>query len=116
MGENINRQTFSLPHDLSQAVEAVLDEWAAGDKVGRLWARDASLWTGADEADWLGWLSIVSEQKKNATRFVKFAEEVADTGFSHVLLLGMGGSSLCPEVFRKTFGKIEGFPVLHVLD
>ena len=50
------------------------------------------------------------------TRFTKFAEEVEDAGFSHALLLGMGGSSLCPEVFRKTFGKIEGFPELHVLD
>ncbi|HVS81284.1 MAG TPA: bifunctional transaldolase/phosoglucose isomerase [Pyrinomonadaceae bacterium] len=116
MAAGINPQSFSLTRSLKEAASATLEEWAASDKVSRLWARDASLWTGADEADWLGWLSIVSEQKKNATRFAKFAEEVADIGFSHVLLLGMGGSSLCPEVFRKTFGKIEGFPELHVLD
>lgn len=116
MTSNINRQTFSLPRNLSEAVEATLEDWIAKDKVKRLWARDSSLWTGEDEADWLGWLSIVGEQKKTATRFVKFAEEVAETGFSHALLLGMGGSSLCPEVFRKTFGKIEGSPELHVLD
>jgi transaldolase/glucose-6-phosphate isomerase len=116
MPTGINPQSFSLPRELQDAANATLEEWAANDKVSRLWARDASLWTGGDEDKWLGWLSIVTEQQKNATRFTKFAEEVEDSGFSHALLLGMGGSSLCPEVFRKTFGKIEGFPELHVLD
>ncbi len=116
MAAVINPQSFSLPRELQDAASAALAEWATSDKVSGLWARDASLWTGADEAKWLGWLSIVTEQQKNATRFTKFAEEVEDAGFSHALLLGMGGSSLCPEVFRKTFGKIEGFPELHVLD
>jgi transaldolase / glucose-6-phosphate isomerase len=116
MAAGINPQSFSLPRELKDAAGATLEEWAANDKVSRLWARDASLWTQNDDANWLGWLSIVAEQQKNASRFTKFAEEVADAGFSHALLLGMGGSSLCPEVFRKTFGKIEGFPELHVLD
>src|SRR6266852_1794647 len=115
MAFNINLQTFSLPPNLSEAVDETLEDWADDDKVRKLWARDASLWTGGDESKWLGWLSIVGEQQKNATRFVKFAEEVADAGFSHALLLGMGGSSLCPEVFRKTFGMIGGFLELHVL-
>ena len=112
----INLQSFSLPGELKDAARAALEEWATSGKVSRLWAGDASLWTGADENKWLGWLSIVTEQQKNATRFTKFAEEVEDAGFSHALLLGMGGSSLCPEVLRKTFGRIEGFPELHVLD
>jgi transaldolase/glucose-6-phosphate isomerase len=116
MAAGINPQTFSLQRHLLIGIDATLQEWTAGDKVRRLWAGDASLWTGADEGKWLGWLSIVGEQQKNATRFTKFAEEVEDAGFSHALLLGMGGSSLCPEVFRKTFGKIAGFPELHVLD
>jgi transaldolase / glucose-6-phosphate isomerase len=116
MAAVINPQRFSLPRELKDAASAALAEWTASDKVSRLWARDASLWTGADEAKWLGWPSIVGEQQKNATRFTKFAEEVEAAGFSHALLLGMGGSSLCPEVFRKTFGTIEGFPELHVLD
>src|SRR5258708_10227287 len=77
---------------------------------------DWELGTGAEETKWLGWLGVVGEQEKTAPRFVKFAEEVQAAHFSHVVLLGMGGSSLCPEVFRKTFGKIEGFPELHVLD
>jgi len=116
MAAGINPQNFSLPRELEDAAGAILEEWAASGKVSRLWARDASLWTGGDEGKWLGWLSIVTEQQQNATRFTKFAEEVEDAGFSHALLLGMGGSSLCAEVFRKTFGKMEGFPELHVLD
>jgi transaldolase/glucose-6-phosphate isomerase len=116
MAGGINPQSFSLPRELKDAASAALAEWTAGEKVRKLWARDASLWTGADEANWLGWLSIATEQQQNASRFTKFAEEVKDAGFSQALLLGMGGSSLCPEVMRKTFGKIDGFPELHVLD
>src|SRR6266508_3479979 len=113
---NINQQTFALSPDLSKAVEAALDNWDAEDKVKRLWERDASLWTTSDESKWLGWLSIVDEQTRSIRRFSNFSLEVKDAGFSHVLLLGMGGSSLCPEVMSKSFGKIEGFPELHVLD
>ncbi len=101
---------------MARAVEAVLDDWDANRKVKRLWAQDASLWTSNDENKWLGWLNIVSDQQKTIRRFTNFAAEVRDVGFSHVLLLGMGGSSLCPEVISKSFGKIENFPELHVLD
>ncbi len=113
---NVNQQTFSLPQELAAAVEAALDNWDAEDRVRRLWARDASLWTNGEESKWLGWLSIVDEQQRSIRRFPNFALEIKDTGFSKVLLLGMGGSSLCPEVMSKSFGKIEGFPELHVLD
>ncbi len=116
MTYNVNLQTFSLPHNLSEAVEATLDDWHANGKVKSLWAGDASLWTGGDEGKWLGWLNIVGEQKRSIRRFTNFAEEVKDARFSQVLLLGMGGSSLCPEVMRKSFGKRQGFPELHVLD
>lgn len=107
---------LSLPPDLSKAVEAALDDWQANRKVEQLWARDATLWTDAGEDKWLGWLNIVDEQQKTNRRFVNFAAEVKEAGFSHVLLLGMGGSSLCPEVLAKSFGSIDGFPRLHVLD
>src|SRR5438034_1034659 len=116
MSEDINQQTFALPQDLSAAVEAALDDWDTEDKVRRLWERDASLWTNGDEGKWLGWLSIVDEQQRSIRRFPNFSLEVKDAGFSHTLLLGMGGSSLCPEVMSRSFGKIEGFPELHVLD
>src|SRR5260370_2510543 len=101
MAAGINPQKFSLPRELEDAAGAILDGWAANGKVSRLWARDASLWTGADEAKWLGWLSIVAEQEKNATRFAKFPEKDQDAAFSHALLLGMGGSNLFPQIFCK---------------
>jgi glucose-6-phosphate isomerase len=74
------------------------------------------VWTGADEGKWLGWLGITEAQLADIQHLKKIAEEVKAAGFTHALLLGMGGSSLCPEVMRMTFGKIEGFPELHVLD
>lgn len=112
----INSQSFSLPDELSKKVSETLDEWTAANKVQRLWAGDASLWTGNDEDKWLGWLSLVDEQQKTIRRFTNFAAQVRDLGFSHAAVLGMGGSSLCPEVLSKSFGRIEGFPELHVLD
>src|SRR6266403_5103408 len=116
MASDINLQSFSLPHALSQAVEATLNDWHEAGKVRKLWAHDSSLWTKHDEDKWLGWLDIVAEQQRNVRRFTNFAAEVKDAKFSHVLLLGMGGSSLCPEVMRESFGRIPGFPELHVLD
>jgi len=116
MASDINLQNFSLPRDLSEVVKATLDDWETTGKVRKLWARDPSLWTNSGEDKWLGWLDIVAEQERNVRRFTNFAAEVKDAKFSHVLLLGMGGSSLCPEVMRESFGKIPGFPELHVLD
>jgi glucose-6-phosphate isomerase len=91
-------------------------EWQSGAKMQRLWQRDATLWTGSDEASWLGWLDIVDEQITHHDQLQKVAKEVQARGFQHVLLLGMGGSSLCPEVLRMTFGRTTHFPNLHVLD
>jgi transaldolase/glucose-6-phosphate isomerase len=97
-------------------VKTNIDDWRAAGKVRRLWQRDASLWTGTDEANWLGWLGITEDQIAHNQTFRQLAEEVKNAGFTDVLLLGMGGSSLCPEVLRLTFGNIAGFPELHVLD
>ncbi len=112
----INRLAFSLPADLDSAVRASLRDWAIGGKVRRLWTRDATLWTGADEANWLGWLGITEDQIARIDHLLRLQEEVKREGFAHALLLGMGGSSLCPEVLKLTFGRIAGFPELHVLD
>ena len=106
----------SLPEPLAANVKATASDWQAGGKMQRLWNRDASLWTGDDEANWLGWLDIVEEQVANQDQLQKVAKEVQARGFQHVLLLGMGGSSLCPEVLRMTFGRLTHFPTLHVLD
>lgn len=112
----INRQTYTLPEPLAKAVRTSLEEWRAGDKVRRLWARDATLWTGTDEGNWLGWLGITEDQLAQSQHLKDIATEVKEAGFSHVLLLGMGGSSLGPEVLEITFGRQAGFPDFHVLD
>ena len=106
----------SLPPTLAAAVDANLADWQSSGNMKRLWNRDASLWTGSDEANWLGWLDIVSEQTAQHEQLQRLAKEVRTRGFSHILLLGMGGSSLCPEVLAMTFGRIPNFPSLHVLD
>jgi len=113
---SLNRQTYKLPGPLAGAVAACIGDWKRNNKVARLWQRDASLWTGTDESNWLGWLTIVEEQLAHLEVLKKIAADVKKARFRHVLLLGMGGSSLCPEVLRMTFGKIKGFPELHVLD
>jgi len=120
-GQNIqeaktNRQSYKLPPDLDAAVKASLEDWKKNDKVRRLWARDASLWTGNDESNWLGWLNVTDDQLAHIQQLKDIAAEVKAAGFTHALLLGMGGSSLCPEVLKMTFGRILGFPELHVLD
>lgn len=112
----INRQTYRLPNPLAELVTATLETWRAKGTVRRLWARDATLWTGADEGNWLGWLGITEDQLAHCQRFQSIAKEVRREGFTHALLLGMGGSSLCPEVMSLTFGHIDGFPEFHVLD
>ncbi|MBZ5549957.1 MAG: bifunctional transaldolase/phosoglucose isomerase [Acidobacteriia bacterium] len=112
----VSQQSASLPADLDAAVKKNLNDWRASGKVRRLWQKDASLWTGSDESKWLGWLDITDEQVSQAAKLQEFASEVKNGGFRDILLLGMGGSSLCPEVLALTFGQTPGFPQLHVLD
>jgi len=112
----VNRQTASLPGDLDTAVKKNLNDWRASKKVRQLWQGDASLWTGDDEANWLGWLGITDEQLAGAAKLNDLANEVKSAGFSDILLLGMGGSSLCPEVLALTYPQTPGFPRLHILD
>jgi transaldolase / glucose-6-phosphate isomerase len=112
----INGQSYSLPENLAGPVKSSLEDWKKGKKVERFWQKDASLWTGTDEGNWLGWLSITEEQIANIGALKQIAEDIRKVGFKHALLLGMGGSSLCPEVLRMTFGTVPGAPELHVLD
>ncbi len=106
----------SLPESLAASVKANIADWQAGGKMQRLWRRDATLWTGEDEASWLGWLDIIEDQIAHPIQLRGLAKEIWSAGFKDILLLGMGGSSLCPEVLRLTFGKVAGYPDLHVLD
>jgi transaldolase / glucose-6-phosphate isomerase len=112
----VSQPTYKLPQALASSVEKTLADWRSGNKVRRLWDRDASLWTGTDESNWLGWLDVVTEQAAHLNELRGLSQEAKAGGFSDVLLLGMGGSSLCPEVLAKTFGRVAGFPQLHVLD
>jgi transaldolase/glucose-6-phosphate isomerase len=108
--------SFSLPGDLDTALQEAQKNWDQANNTERLWKKEASLWTNSDESKWLGWLDVVQEELANASKFKALAAEIAEDGFSHILLLGMGGSSLCPEVFSLTFGKQPGWPELLVLD
>jgi len=112
----LSRLKSSLPETLAASVKTTVADWKAGSKMQRLWQRDATLWTGSDEASWLGWLDITEEQIAQHVVLRNLGKEIWSAGFKDVLLLGMGGSSLCPEVLRMTFGKIAGYPDLHVLD
>lgn len=113
---DVPRQTAKLPAAVEKDVNAVLEDWRVHGKVRRLWAGDPSLWTKSDEGKWLGWLGMPEAQQECRAVFEGVAEDIKAGGFEHALLLGMGGSSLCPEVLKMTFGKIPGFPELHVLD
>src|SRR5579863_690134 len=112
----VGKQSYKLSDGLAKDVAATLCEWRAFGKVRRLWQHDASLWTNSDESQWLGWLDIVEKQIGDKAQFQSWADEIRKENLTDILLLGMGGSSLCPEVLTKTFGQISGFPRLHVLD
>jgi transaldolase / glucose-6-phosphate isomerase len=116
MSAKVSLQTYKLPEALSGPVKANIDDWRSGDKVRRFWQHDASLWTGTDEANWMGWLDITADQIAHGEKLRAAVADVKKEGFTDILLLGMGGSSLCPDVLKETFGKIAGFPELHVLD
>jgi len=80
--------------------------------IDRIWERDPTVWTGSDEAKWLGWLDEPHRMRERVRDLVAFAQEVRDDGLEAIVLLGMGGSSLAPEVLRRTFG----FEAFHILD
>jgi transaldolase/glucose-6-phosphate isomerase len=111
----LNAQEIHLSAAHRQLVDAELDDWKLNGKVRRLWRRDASLWTRRDESQWLGWLGLVEEQRANLPQLMSAAADIRQH-FKHVVVLGMGGSSLCPEVLRITFGILPEAPILHVLD
>ncbi len=120
LGDQLDRVTYSLGAIQSQVDEA-LQEAQQNNLVRRIWAKDPTVWHQDPEAQKiirsaLGWLTISQEQLPHIARLQAVAQDIKDAGFKHVLLLGMGGSSLCPEVLRMTYGVIDGYPELHVLD
>ena len=97
-------------------VDRALKTWSESGNTARLWRGDATLWSGADEANRLGWLNIAPQMRDRAGSLCAFAQQVRNRGITDIILLGMGGSSLCPEVLAMTFGCREDWSRLHVLD
>ena len=116
MGEAPNEQTISLPPALQMELAAAQAAWLARNNTRRLWSKDATLWTGRDEASWLGWLDVIDSELRALEPLQDFAQDLRAQKFTDVLLLGMGGSSLGPEVLAKSLGSAPGYPALHVLD
>lgn len=116
MDEKLNQQTIALPQALLKAVAKAQEAWRSKENTRRLWSKDATLWTGQDECDWLGWLDIIDSELHDVASVQDFGRELRAENFTDVLLLGMGGSSLGPEVLAKSLGSAPGYPKLHVLD
>ena len=116
LGDQVAKLDLAVPEALKPDTSAALDAWRRTGRLRDLWAGEASVWTGADEASWLGWLRVVDERTQGLPKLLAFQDEVKAAGFTHVLLLGMGGSSLGPEVLAETFGRQAGYPELLVLD
>ncbi|HEX8176343.1 MAG TPA: bifunctional transaldolase/phosoglucose isomerase [Pyrinomonadaceae bacterium] len=114
------RQSEALGRYAS-VVEDALSRLESESAVARIWSGDAALWK-SEEAhqkvikNSLGWLNVARMMTERASELDEFTQEVREAGFTHLMLLGMGGSSLCPEVLRRTFGMRPGFPELLVLD
>jgi transaldolase / glucose-6-phosphate isomerase len=100
--------------------QTALDTLTQRDFLKKLWAKDPSPWSDDPQhaniiKHALGWLEIPQRLLENVANLQSFAKEVA-AEYSHAVVLGMGGSSLAPDIMRATFGKIDGYPQLHVLD
>ena len=108
----------SFPSELQSLVAAANVQLAAAHAVERLWARDHRLWKPdpTDISNRLGWLTVIEYMKDRAEELRTFAMLAKKRGIRDVVLLGMGGSSLGPEVLRASFGPSRGFPRLWVLD
>jgi transaldolase/glucose-6-phosphate isomerase len=112
----LDRTSYRLPAPLDAALKVTLEDWRSHDKVRRLWARDASLWTGQDEAKWLDWLGLADDEQKTLDGSLLAFAQAIRPDFDHAVVLGMGGSSLCPDVLSRTIGAKRGYPELLVLD
>jgi transaldolase/glucose-6-phosphate isomerase len=114
--DQVNSQAIFLAADLQAQFQSTLEQLGADRAAARLWSKDATFWTNHDEGKWLGWLDIVDRELANLAEYEAFALEVRREGFADVVLLGMGGSSLGPEVLGEIIGPAKGAPRLRILD
>ncbi len=115
-GGQLNRTRRELSSTLESGVAEASRAWSEADTTARIWSEDASVWTSGPEARWLGWLGIVERQLADLSHLVAFAQDVRASGVTDLVLLGMGGSSLCPDVLAKTFGSATDGPRLRIVD
>lgn len=99
-------------------VQMSLTDLERRDIIGRIWQKDHTVWKPepTEITDRLGWLTVTGVMRQELPTIESFAHEIQNAGFQHVVLLGMGGSSLGPEVLRASFGSMSGYPQLIVLD
>ena len=115
------RQHFDLAASTSTVLDAIKSD-AAHTVAARVWRRDPDLWKPGDAAhaaiirNRLGWLDVTGAMRERVAELLALGAHVRESGWQDCVLLGMGGSSLCPEVLRASFGSAAGQPVLHVLD
>jgi transaldolase/glucose-6-phosphate isomerase len=114
VGDGLNSMHEALPRELDEAVEARLERMRQESWSRRLWAGDATLWTGGEEAKWLGWLAAGKGEQIDPEALKALGAQAAQ--YRSAVLLGMGGSSLGPEVLAEIVGPRSGSPMIHVLD
>ncbi len=114
LGDKLDGMTAELPTDLNGAVKDGIEHARKQAWSRRLWAHDASMWTGSDEAKWLGWLAAAKGEQVDLDTLKALGAEAR--AYKHIVLLGMGGSSLGPEVIGLILGSASGSPTLHALD
>ncbi len=102
--------------EAKSAFAAEMDAWRRDGRIRRLWTLDAALWTAADEAKWGGWLNIVDDELGDPGPLTELRDRARRDGFTDIALLGMGGSSLGPQVLAEVFGDQPGWPRFHMLD
>lgn len=116
LGERLNAAHYQLPAALQQAVEQRLEQARREGWSRRLWRGDASLWSARDEGRWLGWLAAGQGRQVEVAAITRLLAALRDEGYTDAVLLGMGGSSLGPEVLAQTLGATPQGLQLHVLD
>ncbi len=114
----VDRQRLVLgPNE--EKLQSRIKKWEQDSFARRFWKKDYTLWSPkqvSEISDRMGWLNLPEVMHEQIDQLLGFAREIKDEGFTHVVLLGMGGSSLAPEVFQRTFGNAAGYPELIVLD
>ena len=114
----VDRQSLQLGN-FQATTDQRLKAWKSAGFAHRLWSKDHTLWSPKavpELTDRMGWLTLPETMQEHVPHLIAFAEQIKKEGFKNVVLLGMGGSSLAPEVFQRTFGNAPGYPELIVLD